>query len=433
MRSPLHAMNAMVQTLIRVIKTRRVNIVLAMLAIGAMLFAVPVGTMGLRSCHAQSTGQLQTSKSKFYTVHSNAKPAEVAFVKQYMDMLFLTYQKRFSDFRRRDNSPMDLYFFDAREQYQSFLHKQNLGVASTSGGVFFVNNDDKGLATYLEASDPDWTLQTLRHEGFHQFAFAFIGTNLPLWVNEGLAEYFAEGIVVRGRIMPGIVPGRRLAAVRSAIANNTALDFKQLIAMNSQTWQGLMETRPDHGAMLYNQSWSMVQFLIHGDNGRYTKPFEQYLKLLATDIDSVKAFEQAFGGNDPDAFRARWVQYIASVQPDPLSEALDDLRFQAMGLRLIAEQKERPPTTASQLKKILQRGNFYIVQQGHGQNYRLEASDDNLFTYQLPNGEEKPYLLLDPTRSDLPPRIVAPGMKPEPTINWSRNSEGGLVFRVEFR
>lgn len=397
-----------------------------------LMLLVLLGT-GQSVCFAGDDDKLNSSKSRFYNVHSNAKPAEVAFVKQYMDMLFLTYQKRFSDFRRRDNSPMDLYFFNTRDQYQSFLQKQNLGVASTSGGVFFVNNDDKGLATYLEPRDPDWTLQTLRHEGFHQFAFAHIGPSLPLWVNEGLAEYFAEGIVVRGRISPGIVPGRRLAAVRNAIATNTTLDFTQLISMDSKTWQTLMETRPDHGAMLYNQSWSMVQFLIHGDGGRYTKPFEQYLKLLAANTESVKAFEQAFGGNDPDAFRERWVQYIAGVQPDALSETLDDLRFQAMGLRLIADQKERAPTTAHQLKKMLQRGNFYIVQQGHGQNYRLEASDDNLFTYQLPNGDAKPYLLLDPTRNDLPPRIVAPGMKPEPTINWTRNGEGDLVFRIDFR
>src|SRR5690606_13545212 len=141
----------------------------------------------------------------------------------------------------------------------------------------------------------------------------------------------------------------------------------------------------------------------------------------ANNTESVKAFEQAFGTREMDGFRDRWVEYVASLQPDALSEALDELRFQAIGLRLLSEQKERIPTTAHQLKKVLQQGNFYIMLQGHGQNYRLESSDDNLFTYNLPNGDSKPYLLLEASRNDLLPRITAPGLRPEPTINWVRN------------
>jgi hypothetical protein len=408
-----------------------------LITVVVLLAAGMLTATNLSVCHAQSnTGntQLRASKSKYYTVHSTARQAEVEFVKRYMDMLFETYQKRFSEFNRRDNSPMNLYLFDTREQYQQFLSRQQFGAASTSGGVFFVNDKDKGLATYIEARDPEWTLQTLRHEGFHQFAYAFIGHNLPLWVNEGLAEYFAEGIVVQGKIMPGIVPQRRLAAVRQAIANGSAFDFPELISMTSQRWQHLMETRADHGAMLYNQSWSMVHFLIHGDNGRYTKAFGQYLSLLANDVPSAEAFKQAFGDGDSAMFRRRWEQYMASLQPDAFSSALDDMRFLAMGMRLIAEQKDAPtPRTFHQLKRMLQQGNFYVVQQGHGQNFRLEASDDELFSYTLPNGESKPYLLLEPARNDLPPRLTAPGLRPEPTINWTRNEKNDLVFRIDFR
>jgi hypothetical protein len=382
---------------------------------------------------AASGPNFQNSNSQYYRVHSTAPLAETNYLKQYMDLLFETYQQRFSEFRRRDSSPMDFYLFASRPEYQDFLAQQNLGAASTSGGVFFVNGKMKGLATYIEERDPEWTLHTLRHEGFHQFAYAYIGPNLALWVNEGLAEYFAEGIVLHGRILPGIVPGRRLAAVRTAIATHTTIDFPHLISMGSEEWQRLMEERPDHGGLLYNQSWSMVHFLIHADHGKYAPAFTQYLKYLAADMPSKDAFAKAFGGNDPDQFRNRWVEYVASLKPDALSEALDDLRFQAMGLRLIFEQKAPIPHSAHQLKKMLQQGNFYIVEQGHGQNYRLEASDDQLFSYNLPNGKAMPFVMLEPSRNDLPPRLTAPGLHPEPTVNWTRNHDGKLVFRVDFR
>ena len=47
-----------------------------------------------------------------------------------------------------------------------------------------------------------YTWHTVQHEGFHQFAHAVIGGDIPTWLNEGLAEYFGEALFTGGRVRP---------------------------------------------------------------------------------------------------------------------------------------------------------------------------------------------------------------------------------------
>ena len=35
-----------------------------------------------------------------------------------------------------------------------------------------------------------------QHEGFHQFAWSRFAEDLPVWVNEGMAEFFGESVIV---------------------------------------------------------------------------------------------------------------------------------------------------------------------------------------------------------------------------------------------
>ena len=38
-----------------------------------------------------------------------------------------------------------------------------------------------------------------------------------------------------------------------------------------------------------------------------------------------------------------------------------------------------------------------------------------------------------PERNDLPPRINAPGLRPEPTLVWKRDPQGALIQDIVFK
>src|SRR5439155_19850625 len=69
------------------------------------------------------------------------------------------------------------------------------------------------LAAHLEMTSSEELLHLLLHEAVHAYLDRYIerpGVRLPLWLNEGLAEYFGNSDIKDGRIVPG---GHRQRAV----------------------------------------------------------------------------------------------------------------------------------------------------------------------------------------------------------------------------
>ena len=58
------------------------------------------------------------------------------------------------------------------------------------------------------------TWHTVQHEGFHQFAHVVIRGDLPIWVNEGLAEYFGEAVFTGDGFVSGVIPPTAMTGIR---------------------------------------------------------------------------------------------------------------------------------------------------------------------------------------------------------------------------
>ena len=86
--------------------------------------------------------------------------------------------------------PIDVYLFRDAEMYGQYLARHFPLVPSRR--AFFLETDTR-LAVYAHWSDR--AAEDLRHEVAHGYLHAAV-PNLPLWLDEGLAEYFE---VPRGR------------------------------------------------------------------------------------------------------------------------------------------------------------------------------------------------------------------------------------------
>jgi len=82
------------------------------------------------------------------------------------------------------DEPIQVYLFGDAEEYGQYLARQFPGVPSRR--AFFVETDTE-LAVYAHWSDR--VAEDLRHEVAHGYLHAAV-SNLPLWLDEGLAEYF---------------------------------------------------------------------------------------------------------------------------------------------------------------------------------------------------------------------------------------------------
>ena len=121
------------------------------------------------------------------------------------------------------------------------------------------------------------TWHVVQHEGFHQFAHAVIGGDIPVWVNEGLAEYFGEGLFTGDDMVTGIIPEWRRAAHRQDDRGQRFQADRRDDAAHARC-SGTRELDPKN----YDQAWSMVQFLAHGDGGKYQPAFIEFMNAIGS-------------------------------------------------------------------------------------------------------------------------------------------------------
>ena len=390
-----------------------------------------VGVLLAASAHAE-VPTLHRFNSRAYNIQTNLSRREVRPFADHMDKVFAAYRQRFEGFRARDTGDMPLILLRTRQQYMQYMQRRDVN-AKNSGGMFFVLGDESGLVTWTADRPRSKTFEVLQHEGFHQFAHNYLGRRLPIWINEGLAEYFQDAVVVGRKMEIGLADARRIQIVKNALRDGDAVRFSELINIDHDQWRRTLRTAPKRATLLYAQSWSVVYFLIHGDDQKYQSAFNTYLNLVSRGKQSRAAFQQAFGVESLAPAADRWRAFAKRQQPDALNVALTRLQFLGRGLRYLHERDEPLPDSLAGLKRELQRRSFRLTYKSHAIRTTYRAKNDQLYRFTRDNGSTGAFELLEASRNDLPPRITARGLRPQPMLVWSRNEEGELVQDVRFR
>ena len=369
-------------------------------------------------------------ESRYYTLYTSLSQQEAQKYGRHMDQVYAEFLSRFGSFRSRRRGRQNFYIFRTRSDYN--LQLAHFGIdASASGGMFFKTPKGRGLATFIGDQSDQRIFEVIQHEGFHQFADNYIGDTLPVWANEGIAEYFGQALIIKGKVKLGLATPQRVETIKVAVADSKALDFDNLLNYSSLEWHANMRSESDLGHLQYVQSWSIVHFLIHGKRGKYRKAFENYLFHISRGQKHPNAFNKAFGTNAVAAFQKGWGQFIEQLKPDPYSTAVRRMRFLAGGAQWLNEHTGSAPTTIEALRSTLQKKNFYIAYPSHAGMVKTDASDETLYSY-LVKDELRPFELREGPEG-FPPVVAAPALKPSPRIRWQRNNNDKLIFEIEYR
>ncbi len=200
--------------------------------------------------------------------------------------------------------PITVYLFRDAERYGAFLARHFPNVPTRR--AFFLKSD-AGLAVYAHWSDR--VPEDLRHEVGHGYLHAVV-PEIPLWLDEGLAEYFE---VPRGR---GGLNRPHLALMSDM--------------MEYEGWQpnlARLESLQDAAQMDqrdYAESWSWVYFMLRSDPQR-REALTSYLAELI----------QASTPNAVEPISRRLVK----LQPEPEQSLADHLVAvsEEQGVRMVQQ------------------------------------------------------------------------------------------------
>jgi hypothetical protein len=138
---------------------------------------------------------------------------------------------------------VEVYIFDDRASYDRFIAMNYPELAPRR--AFFIAQDDREVVYTFRDERFE---EDLRHEACHALIHAVTGT-VPLWLDEGLAEYFecpgdAEG-----------VHAQHLLDTKKALGRGWRPDLAHLERLTHVNQMN----RDD-----YRQAWAWVYFLLHG-------------------------------------------------------------------------------------------------------------------------------------------------------------------------
>lgn len=177
-------------------------------------------------------------------------------------------------------------FPDAASYYRYGQSAVGMNLSNTEG--FYTPHNNQAV-TYVFA-ERSKTLEAAKHESTHVIAAGILGS-APFWLNEGLAEYFAE-LQVQAQYTQVRVNEDWLWLARTSIDEGYPASLADFLALDASGW------RTDRQAHHYALGWALVYFMMGSEQGRAS--LAQLLQALADNyckpLDANATLAQAWPG-----------------------------------------------------------------------------------------------------------------------------------------
>jgi tetratricopeptide (TPR) repeat protein len=137
----------------------------------------------------------------------------------------------------------------------------------------------------------DMETTEIYHTVFHEYTHLLVNQNvksLPLWLDEGLAEFYGNTRIFDKEIHLGYPSGNHVQFLR----------YNQLMPMATlfQVDHSSPYYNEEHkGSVFYAQSWAFVHYLMVARTKQRDNPLLTFLTLLEQDVDAGEAAIRAFG------------------------------------------------------------------------------------------------------------------------------------------
>jgi len=267
------------------------------------LFRVGITILCLSSSLARAGADpfdLPHYETRYYQLYTDLDREQAREVAAHVTKMAEVYADRTRGFAGTIDRKFPLAVFKRMDDYLA------TGAPKGTAGVF---NGQELIAVAADGELNARTWHTIQHEGFHQFARAVIRGDLPVWVSEGLAEYFGEGVFTGDDLMTGVIPEWRRRRIVKTLDAGKFKSIDRMLDTSLNEWNREMQLAN------YDQAWSMVHFLAHGDGGKYQPAFVAYMNAIGRNVPRAAAFRQSFG--DGGGFEDKWKTYWSSLPENP--------------------------------------------------------------------------------------------------------------------
>lgn len=216
------------------------------------------------------------AETKHYVVESDHGQSVCAEFGRMLEEARAAYRTQFR--AADDGKKARVLVFSGVESYLEYTSASGSDAAGTLG---VYRPQLRELCVFLHEDRRELT-NTVRHEGFHQYLHQF-ADDVPVWFDEGYAEYFGFGRKVGQRHVAG-----QVGESQAILAMELQPEFIPLSELFVQSRREFM-ARP---LVSYLQAWAAVHFLRSAKDPAIAGLLDRYLDALIAGKGREEAFEQ---------------------------------------------------------------------------------------------------------------------------------------------
>lgn len=251
------------------------------------VLAIALGIFVLTAApQTQGQDKWRRVRSKNFTLVGNASEKDVRNVANRLEQFRAVFGSLFPAISLNSQALTTVVVFKSDNAFKLFKANPN------DAGYFQSGEDVNYIALTSERTTEAQPFRVIFHEYVHLLVNNTMGETVPLWFNEGLAEYYSTFDIKDNarRVMLGEPIESHVLYLR----RNELLPLRALFAV-------------DHNSPYYNEgnkmnifyaeSWMFMHYLLQGDSQKHRPQLSRLVDLLRQGVKVDDAFPQAFEKN----------------------------------------------------------------------------------------------------------------------------------------
>ena len=285
-----------------------------------LLIAVSAALAG-----AKADPWLEVSTPHFIVI-SDASENRARQVASEFERMRAVFHKRFPKARVDAAFPIIVLALRDRKDIQALEPQAYLAKGQLDLAGLFLRTPDKNYVLIRLDVEGDHPYATVYHEYTH-FVLSRDEEQMPLWLNEGLAQFFETTEIRDKKVLVGQPSIENIMLLRQ----NRLLPLATLFSVDHNSPYYHEENK---GSIFYAESWALTHYLEFKDRHDHSDHLTQYLALVSNKMDPVTAAASAFG--DLKVLEKNLSNYVA--QPtfqfltSPGSTEVDESAFKAQAI-----------------------------------------------------------------------------------------------------
>ena len=268
-------------------------------------------------------------KSPHFTAYSNAGESEGRRVAAQFEQIRALFEQSFPKLRvDSGDKPTILYALRNEDSLKLLMptYGQNKNAMKIAG--FYFASGDKNFA--VVRTDVTGSAANQFHVMYHEYAHGVFRLNfrgLPLWLDEGLAEYWGGSEISNKEARVGIADADQIRLLQKG----PLLPIDTLVSIDRTS--PLYNTQT-HSGIFYAESWALVHYLILAPEMRNQNLLNKFMTALQETDDPIEAANRSFGdlkklGGKVEAYAQQLSFYQSQV---PLHISISEKEFTARRL-----------------------------------------------------------------------------------------------------